>query len=206
MQFTIALSVLSFLSSSQAAETVLGVYMFHRHGDRTPKALAPANLTTLGYEQVFTSGDYYRSRYLTGDSKIKGINEDIVKLQQLAVTAPVDNVLQSSAMGFLQGLYPPVGQTVQTLRDGDTVQAPMDGYQLIPVNIVTSGTGSEDSGWLQASTSCYNAAISSNNYFNSESYSSKLNSTKDFYSTIVPVVNGTFASSAVTFKNAYTGE
>lgn len=83
---------LSLLSSSVSAETVLGVYMFHRHGDRTPKALAPANLTDLGYTQVYTSGDYYRSRYIdsAADHKILGINSDIVKQSQISASAPSD--------------------------------------------------------------------------------------------------------------------
>lgn len=202
MQFTAALSVLSILTTAEAAETVLGAYIFHRHGDRTPKSLAPTNLTTLGYEQVYTSGQYYRSRYLSGSSKIRGINEDIVKLSQLSVTAPVDNVLQNSAMGFLQGLYPPV-QSVQTLANGNDVQAPMDGYQLIPVNTISTGSGSEDSGWLQDATSCYNAKTSSNNYFNSADYNNLLSNTKDFYEQLVPVVNRTLSEKDVNFKNAY---
>jgi hypothetical protein len=83
---------LSLLSSSVSAETVLGVYMFHRHGDRTPKALAPANLTDLGYTEVFTSGDYYRSRYIESGAthKILGINSDIVKQSQISASAPSD--------------------------------------------------------------------------------------------------------------------
>jgi hypothetical protein len=66
--------------------------MFHRHGDRTPKALAPANLTDLGYSQVFTSGDYYRSRYVDSeaDHKILGMNSDIVKQSQIAASSPAD--------------------------------------------------------------------------------------------------------------------
>jgi hypothetical protein len=115
MKSVVALCALSMLAGAEAAETVLGAYIFHRHGDRTAKALAPANLTNLGYEQVHTSGQYYRSRYLSGDSKIRGINEDEVKLSQLQVQSPVDNVLQNSAMGFLQGLYPPFQDDVQTL-------------------------------------------------------------------------------------------
>ena len=137
MKSALALSTLSLLAAADAAETVLGAYIFHRHGDRTPKALAPTKLTTLGYEQVYRSGQYYNSRYITGDSKIKGISEDTVSLSQLSVTSPVDNVLQSSAMGFLQGLYPPV-QTVQTLANGSDVSAPLSGYQLIPVNTIPS--------------------------------------------------------------------
>jgi hypothetical protein len=204
MKSALALSTLSLLAAAEAAETVLGAYIFHRHGDRTPKALAPTKLTTLGYEQVYRSGQYYNSRYITGDSKIKGISEDTVSLSQLSVTSPVDNVLQSSAMGFLQGLYPPV-QTVQTLANGSDVSAPLSGYQLIPVNTIETGAGSEDSGWLQDASSCANAKISSNNYFSSTQYQDTLKATGDFYKSLVPVVNATLAADQVTFKNAYVG-
>src|ERR1700753_1695733 len=91
--------LLALLPALAGAETVVGVYMFHRHGDRTPKSLAPTNLTALGYDQVFASVSYSRSRYLDPASplKIRGMNTDLVKLTQLSVTSPVDNVLQSSA-------------------------------------------------------------------------------------------------------------
>jgi hypothetical protein len=205
MKSALAFSTLSLLAGAEAAETVLGAYIFHRHGDRTPKALAPTNLTTLGYEQVYTSGQYYRSRYLTGDSKIHGINEDVVKLSQLAVTAPVDNVLQTSAMGFLQGLYPPV-RTVQTLGNGNDVQAPMDGYQLVPVNTIETGAGSEDAGWLQDASSCANAKTSSNSYFTSTEYKNLFSSSKDLFSSLVPVLEGVLSADQVTYKNAYVGK
>lgn len=196
---------LSLLAGTEAAETVLGAYIFHRHGDRTPKALAPTNLTTLGYEQVYASGQYYRSRYLNSSSTaIQGINTDIVKLSQLSVTAPVDNVLQNSAMGFLQGLYPPV-QTVQVLASGDSVQAPMDGYQLIPVNTIQTGAGSEDAGWLQDASSCPKAKSSSNAYFESQEYRDLLDDTKDLYAGVVDAVNGTLSADQVSYKNAYIG-
>jgi hypothetical protein len=203
VQFTAVLSVLSATAAVNAAEIVLGAYVFHRHGDRTPKSLAPTNLTALGYEQVYTSGQYYRSRYMSGSTKIHGINKDTVKLSQLSVTSPVDNVLQNSAMGFLQGLYPPV-KTVQTLGNGSDVQAPMDGYQLIPVNTIATSAGSEDSGWLQDASSCSNAKISSNAYFASLEYTNLLHSTSSFYDSLVPVVNNTFKKEDVTYKNAYT--
>jgi len=108
-------------------------------------------------------------------------------------------------MGFLQGLYPPVGEqmNVQTLANGSSVQAPMNGYQLVPVNIVSTGTGSEDNGWLQDASNCENAKLSSNNYFSSSEYTTRLSSTKGFYEELVPVVNGTFSASDVTYKNAY---
>lgn len=202
MKVAAGLSALSVLAGAEAAETVLGAFIFHRHGDRTPKALAPTNLTALGYEQVYSSGQYYRLRYLSGDSKIRGINEDTVKLSQLAVTAPVDNVLQNSAMGFLQALYPPV-QTVQTLSNGQNVQAPMDGYQLIPVNTIETGAGSEDAGWLQDASSCANAKTSSNSFFDSKEYRDISSNTKDFYSSVVPAINNVISADQVNFKNGY---
>ncbi|KAI5364785.1 putative histidine phosphatase superfamily, clade-2 [Septoria linicola] len=203
-----ALAPITLTSAQSNDETVLGVYMFHRHGDRTPKALAPANLTALGAQQVYQSGQYYRNRYISSDApyRINGINSDLVKQSQIAVSAPDDTVLQNSATGFLQGLYPPVGSTIgtQTLRNGSNITAPMNGYQFVPVDIVSTGSGSEDSSWLQSTSNCAKAQIDSNSYFSSQEYIDKLASTKDFYAALEPVVNGTFDSSQTSFKNAYT--
>ncbi|THX71108.1 phosphoglycerate mutase-like protein [Aureobasidium pullulans] len=207
-----SLVALSLLSSSASADTVLGVYMFHRHGDRTPKALAPANLTDLGYQQVYSSGDYYRSRYIDSDAdhKILGMNTDIVKQSQISASAPSDTGEylrgKNSATGFLQGLYPPVGISLgtQTLRNGSNVTAPLNGYQLIPLALTTSGSGSEDNGWLQAASGCASAVSSSNEYFSTSEYTDLLSSTQDFYDQLIPVVNGTFSTSQISFKNAYT--
>ncbi len=170
----------------------------------------PANLTALGYQEVYTSGQYYRDRYVSSSAayKINGLNSDLVKQSQITVSAPLDDVLQNSAMGFLQALYPPVGSGLdqQTLRNGTVVTMPMDGYQLIPVELVTSGGGSEDNGWLQSAQGCARATISSNNYFNSEQYQKLLSSTQGFYQHLDPVVNGVFDSAETNFKNAYTSE
>jgi hypothetical protein len=197
----------------QAEETVLGIYVFHRHGDRTSKSFTPTTLTDLGYAQVHASGEFYRNRYVDANatSPIFSIAHDLVKNSQLSVQAPVDQVLQNSAAGFLQGLYPPVGATLgtQTLANGSSVEAPLNGFQLIPVNAVASAASnanSENSAWLQGSSGCNNAIISSNNYFYSQEYLNKLNSTAAFYKSILPVINGTFTADKDTFKNAYSSK
>ena len=195
------------LSQPSSEETVLGVYMLHRHGDRTPKITAPTNLTDLGYRQVYMSGEYYRSRYIASDApyRISGINTDIVLQDQLQVSAPIDSVLQNSATGFLQALYPPVGTPLdtETLRNGSEVTAPMQGYQLIPLGVAESGSGSEDSTWLQDTSNCAKAEISSNDYYFSEEYNDLLSSTKKFYQRLLPVIDGVFDKSTATFENAY---
>jgi len=207
---TLALTALpiALAQSSSSDEQLLGVYMFHRHGDRTSKSTPPANLTNLGYDEVYKSGQYYRSRYIAPDAalRINGIDSDIVKQSQIAVSAPEDVVLQNSAMGFLQGLYPPVGEELgtSTLANGTEITAPLNGYQLITVGEVDTGADSENNAWLQSATGCGQATVSSNAYFSSKAYNDLLASTGDFYSDLAPVVSGSFNESQINFKNAYT--
>ncbi|KAI9749346.1 MAG: hypothetical protein M1835_001562, partial [Candelina submexicana] len=198
------------LPLAHAAETILGVYIFSRHGDRTPKALPPANLTVLGYQEIYNSGLNFRNRYVSSSAsaKIVGINTDIVKQSQITVQAPADTVLMNSAMGFLQGLYPPVGSSVitETLRNGSKVQAPMNGYQLIPIQAVSggAGTGSEDSAWLQGASNCAKAQTSSNQYFSTQEYKDRVSSTDEFYKTLSLLVSGTFSQKNTNYANAYS--
>ncbi|RYP07621.1 hypothetical protein DL764_002399 [Monosporascus ibericus] len=190
-------------------ETVLGVYIFHRHGDRTPKSHPPVSMTALGATQVFDSGNYYRSRYLASNSStpIFGLSRDIAVTDQMDVTSPVDTVLQNSAQAFLQGLYPPVGSlSEQRLADDYSVEAPLGGYQYIPVNSVStasSNANSENNEWLQGGSGCGNAIASSNSYFASNEYHEALEDTRSFYSDLLPVINGTFSHEEANFKNAY---
>lgn len=174
---------------TSAVETVLGLYIFSRHGDRTTKSTPPANLTGLGYHEILSSGNYFRNRYISSSarSRIAGISFDLVRLSQILISAPLDTVLINSAQGFARGLYPPVGSTFgQEVLQNHTIilQVPLDGYQLIPVQTTASGTGSEDSAWLQEQTSCANALTSSNEHFASDEYKNLLSSTQDFYSAL----------------------
>ena len=204
--------ILSLAAAAAADESVLGIYVFHRHGDRTTKSWPPTALTALGADQVYASGTYFRDRYVSANatSRIAALSADLAVLSQVSITAPADNVLQNSANVFTQGLYPPAGTAAQqTLANGTVTEAPLGGYQYIPVNIVSSAAsaaGSEDSGWLQGSSGCNNAIVSSNQYFSSAEYLETLDSTADFYQSVLPVVNTTFTSARDTFKNAYTSE
>lgn len=203
------LSALALLSTAQAAETTLGVFVFHRHGDRTAKAWAPTRLTGLGQHQVYTAGQYFREKYIAGsESGIVGIAEDIVVQRHINVEAPVDDVLQNSAQAFLQSLYPPVGTVTQKLANGTIVAVPMRGYQFVPVNIVSSAMSKdvdpENVAWLQGISGCPAAVASSRSYFESSIYQSLYESTKDFYQSLTPVVSKTFDAAYTTFENAYS--
>lgn len=208
----LTLATLAFLSALplSSAEKVIGAYIFHRHGDRTTKAWPPVSLTALGADEVYASGSYYRSHYLSPNSStyIQSISTTIPTLSQLSVTAPVDDVLQNSAQVFVQGLYPPAGDAaMQTLANGSKVESPLGGYQYIPVNAVSlssSSADSESSDWLQAGSGCGAAVVSSNQFFSSAEYLSTLASTQSFYQSLMPVINTTFTSAEADFENAYT--
>ena len=86
---------------------------------------------------------------------------------------------------------------------GTVVDAPLNGYQLIPINAVSNGASNENSAWLQGNTNCANAQISSNDYFNSKEYMDLYNSSTGLYQRIYPDVNNTFTSAQNNYKNAY---
>lgn len=206
--FTLFIVVASLgLATFADAQRVLGAYIFQRHGDRTPKILPPTLLTDLGYQEVFMTGQFFRDRYISPSSalQIEGISPQIVNLTQVLASAPVDDVIENSGQAFLQGLYPPAGNIAHgTLRNGSTIQAPMNGYQLIPMATVQTGSGSENNPWLESTTSCNAATQSSNEYYYSAQYQNLLGSTRHLYESLAPLVEGAFSSSELNFKNAYT--
>ncbi|KAF5665211.1 acid phosphatase [Fusarium circinatum] len=204
----LSLLFLSSLPSLAAAEDVLGLYVFHRHGDRTAKAWKPVNFTALGADEVYSSGSWYRDTYVSKDAsrKITGLSPESAVLSQLDVTSPVDAVLQNSALVFLQGLYPPTKQ-FETLANGSKVEAPLSGYQYIPIASVetaASDKNSESSAWLQGNSGCTNAEASSNDYFSSSEYAGVYKDSESFYQGLLPVINGTYGKDEANFQNAYT--
>ncbi|CAJ0545812.1 Ff.00g092850.m01.CDS01 [Fusarium sp. VM40] len=204
----LSLLFLSSLPSLAVAEDVLGLYIFHRHGDRTAKAWKPVNFTALGADEVHSSGSWYRDTYVSEDAprRISGLSAESAVLSQLEVTSPVDAVLQNSALVFLQGLYPPTKQ-VETLANGSKVEAPLSGYQYIPIassETAASDKNSENSAWLQGNSGCTNAEASSNDYFSSSEYAQTYKDTEDFYQSLLPVIKKTYGKDAANFQNAYT--
>ena len=78
----------------QSDSEIVGVFILGRHGDRTSKIQgigieANSVLTTLGKNQVFESGTYFRNYYLNSSSPnfIQGVNPNY-QINQIYASAP----------------------------------------------------------------------------------------------------------------------
>jgi len=90
-QIFAAALVSALMVSGQTPEdsNVLAVMMVGRHGDRTSKVMGNTQLTTLGKNQVYQAGTYFRGRYLNPLSPdwIQGADSDYL-YNQIYTAAP----------------------------------------------------------------------------------------------------------------------
>ena len=101
--------------------TVWSSVIFSRTGERTPAVLGdiPTQLTTLGAQQQYSAGSFFRERYLgsvgstdgVDSGPIAGLSAYTPDIQQLYVLAIDMQTTIASAQAFLQGFYPPFNLT-----------------------------------------------------------------------------------------------
>jgi len=140
---------------------LIGVVLLARHGDRsgvvfqnyTTYNSTQGYLTPYGSSQEYALGSYLRRTYLDPESPsyIQGIKSDVADIDQLFVRADAGggNVILDSAYALLQGLYPPTSASKSTLANGKTVEAPLGGYQYIPVESLEFWQAPSLTSWME---------------------------------------------------------
>jgi len=107
--------------------------------------------------QEYNLGSYLRQTYLSPESPsyIQGINTDIADVDQLYVRADAGggNVILDSAYALLQGLYPPTPESISTLANGETFEAPLGGYQYVPVESLEFWQAPSLTSWMECEVS-----------------------------------------------------
>lgn len=191
-------------------EETLAVFILHSSGDRTPLVNAPANLTALGAAQMYQSGQFYHNRYIAADAPvpISGVSNQFAVPEQLDIISPNEPVLHSSAVAFLQGLYPPT-HLASTLANGTTVEAPCGGYQYVPVyeqHRPCIANRAARNTWMQSKKGCLAADQSKERYLNSWEHKARKKETKPFYNELLPALEGTMKPADVSYENAHEGE
>lgn len=201
-------ALLTALAATAAAETIHGVVIFTRHGDRTAKFYPTYSLTNLGAEQVYQSGSYYRDRYLSNSSayKVSGISSDQIQPAQVYASVPDQLTLYQTSLYFLQGFYPPLGSvnsqlSIEKLTNGTDTQDPLNGYQFVQIHALS--TSDPNSIYLKGADDCPAWTSASTSYRSSPEYLDTLNSTASFYKQFEDLLNPILGAGNVTYKQAY---
>ncbi|KAF8539958.1 histidine phosphatase superfamily [Trichophaea hybrida] len=201
---SLALFALATQFAVVQSETIHGAVIFSRHGDRTWKGAPPTKLTALGQNQMYNSGSYWRSRYLTSSSphQISGINSHIYSAAQFSASAPNQPLLVTSAQAFLQGLYPPT-TSPDILANGTQVEPPLFGFQYATVTTILDD--SPETIWLKGNDGCPVYAEATAKWNTTDSFVQLQKSTKDFYKSFyAPIFAGVLPESKMSYANAYT--
>ncbi|ERF77008.1 hypothetical protein EPUS_06876 [Endocarpon pusillum Z07020] len=190
------------------AQTVHSVLVFTRHGDRTAKYYPGYHMTNLGANQLYSSGGFYRQRYVDegAPSRVAGISADEVIPSQIWASAPDQAILYQTATNFLQGLYPPLGELNSTLAteelaNGTSSQAPLNGYQFILVH--GEGDTDPDTIWLKGDEACPAYDTASKSYRQSEEYQRTLSQSADFYSRFTPLLANIMGAENVSYSHGF---
>ncbi|KAK4233984.1 histidine phosphatase superfamily [Achaetomium macrosporum] len=206
---TLALAGGLFAATGAAAETVHGVLVFSRHGDRTAKHFGNTVLTSLGAQQVFQVGSDYRARYLASDSphRISNISEFEYVPAQVWASAPDQAILLNTATSFLQGLYPPLGDVkpalaTTSLANGSSVSSPLSGYQYVTLHGVDDA--SAETVWIKGDDNCPAVTAASASFNLSTEYQSRVATTRDFYRSLYPLLSDYYSSADdISYTKAY---
>ncbi|KAK0735332.1 histidine acid phosphatase [Apiosordaria backusii] len=185
------------LAGRAVAETVHGVVVFTRHGDRTTKHYGAQALTNLGTSQNFQVGSDYRARYIEAGSpqRILNISEFNYVSSQVYASAPNQGILLNTATAFLQGLYPPLVDlnseiATQTLNNGSKSTSPLNGYQYVTLQGVSPN--SPDAIWIKGDDNCPAVTTASQSFESSPEFTTLLSSTRDFYQSLFPVLKSVY--------------
>ncbi|KAL3478274.1 histidine phosphatase superfamily [Aspergillus californicus] len=196
--------------SSVTAETILGVTVYSRHGDRTSKHYPGYMLTNLGLQQNYQVGSDYRDLYISSTSpkRILGISETKYHPTEVFGYAPDEPVLLNTATAFLQGLYPPLDTlddeiSSQSLNNGSSYTNPLHGYQYVVLH--GEEKESPDTIWIKGDDECAAVTDIVDTFTASAEYTELLDSTRSFYESFWPLLGDVYdyTEADLSYENAY---
>ncbi|KJX97839.1 histidine acid phosphatase like protein [Zymoseptoria brevis] len=149
--FTIIAGLGAFTPLAHAQDdpeyTVWSSVVLTRTGERTPDIItdSPTVLTSIGANQAYAAGEFFRNRYIVSNSTdnstnglgtarapIRGLNADTYDSLQTWVLTRDQQYLTATAQAFLQGLYPPRSPSADPndiTADNTYITGPLNGYQ-----------------------------------------------------------------------------
>lgn len=200
-------------SAQDSMEKIWGVFAYTLHGDSTPKALASSPrsrvLTEYGAASLSAAGSTFRDRYVTassgdvGGTGIEYISPYILDQEEVAVLSTTEQYVVASAQAFMQGLYPPLGQTLNTsyYDNGAQFTSPLNGYQY--PRVVTVSLADPQSITLAGQAKCSKHQAAEKEYQDSSHAQAMTQEYDVFYTTLWrEALAGLYDASSVTYTNA----
>jgi len=184
--------------SNIANDTLLGIVLIARHGDRLEFFQDPVTYTTsstsitpLGEQQELALGALVRSLYLNESSPtfIPGFNTTLFDQTQVQVRADAGDegaVIYDSSIALLQGLFPPTNASRITLANSTVVESPLGGYQYVPVESVEL----DEDVSLEGFADCNTLDTKTTNFYNSSGFLAVQSEHSAFLNALPPFVDG----------------
>ncbi|KAI7331390.1 hypothetical protein KC315_g5152 [Hortaea werneckii] len=218
-----AATVLTFKTVAADEYTAWASVIFSRGGERTPEVLGhlPTVLTSLGAQQMYQSGSYFRERYITSSLDLMSSDDDDTTLQdlspesidplQLYIAALDDQWTLGSAQAFMQGFYPPYTlndsiaeslESSQMIANGSYIDYPLGGYQYPRIHAFSSAD--VEFPYLGGSLSCPAFNKQALDYRDSKDFRETQAESKPMYEAIgEPLLSDTLIEGAWDYYNAY---
>ena len=115
--------------------TVLSSVVFIRSGERSPMNLGfvPSTLTSLGAQQAYSAGTFFRDRYVSSATSasndnraaLRGLSANSYDPRQMYLLALDTHSTAATAQAFMQGFYPPyvLNESTAALIDPSSILA-----------------------------------------------------------------------------------
>lgn len=205
------------LALEVANETIWSSVIYTYYGDRTPLVWPVQNvLTSLGAQQLYSAGSYFRRRYL-GETRdgvqsgpaINKISTEALDNSEIFILSSFAQYVEASAIAFMQGLYPPTNISLKgtsalasSLINVSMDTAPLGGYQY--PQLLTASPLDPTSILIDGQSNCRLYYDAMNEITNSEPATSIKAKSEEFYHRIQSKIStGDSAPREISFDMAY---
>ncbi|KAF4554763.1 Hypothetical protein D9617_3g018310 [Elsinoe fawcettii] len=195
----LALAALAIPAHAQNDDfTIWSSFIFVRTGERTPSILTSISptLTSLGAQQMYSAGQFFRSQYLQqgSASRMQELDEESPRTDQVYSLTLDSQYTSASIQSFLLGMWPPnENATADTegipnqLVNGTIIQNPQGGMNL--PRISTAGVQDFDSLYVGGDIACPGFGRYASNSVSPSTRERLVQESQDTYDSLAPILD-----------------
>lgn len=194
--------------------TIWSSFIYLRSGERTPTLLSnfAPTLTSLGAQQMFSAGQFFRSQYLQqgSASRIQELDEETPRTDQVYSLTIDTQFTSASTQAFMLGMWPPTGNNASAdtegipnqLVNGTIINNPQGGMNL--PRISTAGTQDIDAVYVGGDIACPGFGRYASNPWSSDTRSLLISESQPTYDSIQSILDPILPRTSQNFQYAKT--